>query len=61
MMSDEYIKISCPNCESEYALEFTETDIQGTPDYCPFCGDEIPDDEEENSYEEEDDSDDYRW
>ena len=56
-MSDPYVQISCPNCESQYAVEFMLNNVDGDPDYCPFCGDEIPEeddyDDEEEEYEEE--------
>lgn len=51
-MTDPYVEISCPNCESQYAVEFIESNVEGDPDYCPFCGDEIPEQEDED-YEEE--------
>ena len=48
-MSDQYVEISCPNCESQYAVEFLPGNVNGDPDHCPFCGDEIP----EEDYEKE--------
>jgi NAD-dependent SIR2 family protein deacetylase len=51
-MPDVYTEMSCPNCESQYAVEFMEENINGKPDYCPFCGEEIP---EESDFDDEDD------
>jgi uncharacterized Zn finger protein (UPF0148 family) len=51
-MSDPLVEISCPNCESQYGIEFSINNVSGDPDYCPFCGDEIP--EEDNDYSEDD-------
>lgn len=57
MSVDVYVKMSCPNCESQFAVDYSLEDINGKLDYCPFCGDEIPEefeeDEEEQDYEEE--------
>lgn len=55
---DEYVKISCPNCESQYAVDYMESNVDGSPDYCPFCSEEIP--EEEDNYDEEDEDED-KW
>ena len=57
-MSDEYVKITCPNCESEYAVDYMVDNTQGEPEYCPFCGEEIPNDEEEDMYEKEEEEED---
>lgn len=51
MTDDPYVQISCPNCESQYAVEFMLGNVDGDPDYCPFCGDEIP--EQDDDYEDE--------
>lgn len=48
---DEYVKISCPNCESQYAVDYMTSNVDGNPDYCPFCSEEIP--EEDEDYEDE--------
>jgi hypothetical protein len=62
MSSDAYIRVSCPNCESEYAVDFMVDSVDGEPDYCPFCGEEIPSEEEDNLYEEdEEDEEEERW
>jgi hypothetical protein len=47
-MSDVYSEMSCPNCESQYAVEYMEEHTNGTADYCPFCGEEIPEEEEDD-------------
>jgi predicted RNA-binding Zn-ribbon protein involved in translation (DUF1610 family) len=56
---NNYIEMSCPNCESQYALDFHLDNVSNEADYCPFCGEEIPeedldddlDDDEENEAE----------
>ena len=47
-MPDVYTEMSCPNCESQYAVEFMEENINGNADYCPFCGEEIPEEDEDD-------------
>lgn len=42
MSTDKYMRVSCPNCESQYAIDFLLSSVNGTPEYCPFCGEEIP-------------------
>lgn len=37
-----YIRMTCPNCESEYAVDYQTENTEGEPDYCPFCGEEMP-------------------
>ena len=37
------------------------SNVDGEPDHCPFCGEEIPDDEENGLYEEDEDSDEESW
>ena len=61
MSEDAYVKITCPNRESEYAVDFMISNVDGEPDHCPFCGEEIPDDEENGLYEEDEDSDEESW
>ena len=62
-MSDPYVEMSCPNCESQYAVEFLEENVSGEPDYCPFCGDEIPEEDLDDDYDddEEDEDEDGSW
>lgn len=52
--SEQYIKMSCPNCESEYAVEFYFDTTDGEPLYCPFCGELIPEADEDEEDERED-------
>jgi predicted Zn finger-like uncharacterized protein len=52
-----YINISCPNCESQYAVDYMSSNTDGTPEYCPFCGDEIP----ENSDNGQEDDEEEQW
>ena len=54
-MTDAYISISCPNCESQYSIEFIEEKVDGSPEYCPFCGDGIPEETPEELEEEDED------
>ena len=52
--------MSCNNCESMFSIEYMDGNVTGTPEYCPFCGEEIP--EEDSSYkddEEKEDLDEY--
>lgn len=58
MMSDPYVEMSCPNCESQYAVEFLIANVSGDPEYCPFCGDEIPEESDYDEDEEEDEEED---
>lgn len=55
MTVDAYIRISCPNCESLFAVDYLLEEVNGKADYCPFCGDELPGDEEQEEELEEDD------
>ena len=60
MTSDSYLRMSCNNCESIFSIEYMDDNVTGTPEYCPFCGEEIP--EEDSSYkddEEKEDLDEY--
>lgn len=63
MISDEYKKINCTNCESEYFLKYYLEKVTNEPQYCPFCGEEIEEDyeedEEDDDYEEDLDENDY--
>jgi hypothetical protein len=59
-MSDTYVEISCPNCESQYAVEFLIGNVDGEADYCPFCGDEIPE-QETDSDDDEDEVEETSW
>lgn len=60
MISEEYKKVNCANCESEYFLKYYLEKVTNEPQYCPFCGEEIEEDyEEEDDYEEEVDDNDY--
>ena len=61
MNSDEYMKMSCPNCESQYAVDFMTGNVEGEPDFCPFCGEEIPEENLDESYEEDEDSEEDQW
>ncbi|CAB4124267.1 hypothetical protein UFOVP49_105 [uncultured Caudovirales phage] len=61
MSTDAYTRISCPNCESQYAVDYMLDNVDGTPDHCPFCGDEIPDDTYEDKSEEEGESEEGQW
>jgi uncharacterized Zn finger protein (UPF0148 family) len=60
MTDDPYVNVSCPNCESQYAVEFLIGNVDGDPDYCPFCGDEIPE-QEDDDYEEDEENEDSPW
>jgi hypothetical protein len=60
MSDDIYNEMSCPNCESQYAVEFFVSNVSGSPEYCPFCGDEIPEENQDDDYDEEEEiSDEY--
>lgn len=32
------MNITCDNCESIFEIKFNDKDTDGTPEYCPFCG-----------------------
>ena len=55
-MSDNiYNQLSCPNCESQYAVEFVTTDVNSEEaSYCPFCGEGIPEEIEDDLIDSED-------
>lgn len=55
MSTDAYIRMSCPNCESSYAVDFMVDSVDGTPEHCPFCGEQFSDYEDKNEETEEED------
>ena len=57
MTLDSYIQISCPNCESQFAVEFLDGNVTGQPDFCPFCGEEIPEEDNDEPYKDDDEKD----
>lgn len=61
MTADAYIRFSCPNCESSYAVDYLLEEAHGTAEYCPFCGDEIPGEEQEELEEDEEEETDSSW
>lgn len=34
-------KIECWECDSNYEIIFSPGSVDGQPDFCPFCGEEI--------------------
>lgn len=34
----EHKDIECLMCGSTYTLKYEECEVEGYPDYCPFCG-----------------------
>lgn len=58
---DEYIKMSCPNCESQYAVDYMTSNVDGSPDYCPFCSEEIPEEYDDKYESEEEDENEDQW
>jgi NAD-dependent SIR2 family protein deacetylase len=56
MISEEYKKVNCNNCESEYFLKYFFEKVTNEPQYCPFCGEEIEEDYEDDEDEEEEDN-----
>ena len=58
MSLETYYHASCPNCESQFALDYLIENVSGEPEYCPFCGDEIPEESVENDDYEDEDSED---
>lgn len=42
---------TCPSCEEEYQV--IGGSIDNDAKFCPFCGDEVPDDDDEQEAEEE--------
>ena len=55
MISEEYKKIDCTNCESEYFLKYYLEKVMNEPQYCPFCGEEIEESYEDDEEEYDDD------
>jgi hypothetical protein len=53
MSDDIYNEISCPNCESQYAVDFIMSNVNGDPEYCPFCGEEIPEENTDDNYDDD--------
>ena len=37
------MNITCDSCESIFEVRFNDKDTEGTPEYCPFCGDLLED------------------
>ena len=59
MSIDKYLKVECFNCDSAYALEYSEETVTNVPEYCPFCSEPLEDiddlDSEDSEDSEEDD------
>lgn len=54
-MTEKTIIADCENCESTFEVSYSEEFVSAdTPNFCPFCGEEI----EVQEYEEEEDLDD---
>lgn len=39
--SNKQSSFSCSGCDSEYTVSYFIRDVDGSPDFCPFCGAEI--------------------
>ena len=46
--------ILCEHCEASFTLQH-DMDDYFKPKYCPFCGDDLPEEDEFNVLEEDDD------
>ena len=64
MSEDAYLKVSCPNCESQYAVDYVLANVsEEEPCYCPFCSELIPsedNDDRRDELEEEEQREDSR-
>ena len=47
--------ILCEHCEASFSLRYDMDDDYFRPKYCPFCGDDLPEEDEFNVLEEDDD------
>ena len=49
------LDLNCDNCGSVFQLTFSEDEVSNSPDYCPFCADQLTlddvDDDEESETE----------
>jgi uncharacterized Zn finger protein (UPF0148 family) len=63
MTADAYLRVSCPNCESQFAVDYLLEEVNGNVEYCPFCGDEMPNEEEQEDLleEDEEETEDASW
>ena len=63
MSADYYIRISCPNCESSFAVDYILEEVNGRAEYCPFCGDALPnqDDEKEDIEDDLEEDEEESW
>ena len=53
-MTERTVIADCENCESTFEISFSEEFVSSdTPNFCPFCGEEV----ETEDYSEEDDED----
>jgi hypothetical protein len=60
-MTEKSLTGDCLNCESTYAIQYTEELVsQELPEHCPFCG-EIIEELSEDYIEDEDDLEDKEW
>ena len=60
-MTEKSLTGDCQNCESTYAIQYTEELVsQELPEHCPFCG-EIIEELSEDYIEDEDDLEDKEW
>lgn len=52
----KHVDLECGNCESVFMVEYDDSNILDTPDFCPFCGEVIDGDE---SFEDLDEDEEY--
>jgi len=46
--------ILCEHCEASFSLRYDMDDDYFRPKYCPFCGDDLPEEDEFSVLEEDD-------
>jgi rRNA maturation endonuclease Nob1 len=63
-MTERSIVAECENCESSFEINYSEEFVSSeTPNFCPFCGEEIENlvDSLDDDEDEEDEDSDDEW
>jgi hypothetical protein len=63
-MTERSIIAECENCESSFEINYSEEFVSSeTPNFCPFCGDEIENLSESDDYDDDelDDDSNEEW
>jgi len=52
-----YLKLTCDNCGSMFAISFEDDEVSYAPSHCPFCGDFYDNENEELDFNDDKDTD----